>query len=105
MKKAGIAGNTGKGRKPSAGASAVNDADTRGQKRSRSAKATPKTYDEEEEEEESDEEEEENQENDVKHEPEHDSDAGVGTPAKKSKFGNAADSEAAKNMLTSSGKK
>lgn len=106
MKKAGVAGNTGKGRKASTGASAVNHAGAGGQKRGRPAKATPKTYDEEEEED--DEEEEwkrENQDNEVMREPKHNSEEEDETLAKKTKFSDVADSELAKNVLTSSGKK
>jgi hypothetical protein len=101
MKKAGVAGNTGRGRKASTGASTVNHAGARGQKRGRPAKATPKTYDEEEEEEWKGE----NQDSEVMPEAEHDSEEEDETPAKKTKFGDVADSELAKNALTSGGKK
>jgi hypothetical protein len=102
MKKAGMVGNTGKGRKANTGASVVYDVGAKGQKRGRPAKATPETYDVEEEHGEG---EEENQESKVMPKPGHDGHGEDETPLKKTKFGDNVDSEAAKTMLTSNRKK
>src|SRR2546421_12862939 len=102
MKKAGVAGNTGKGRKANTGASVANDVGAKGKKRGCPAKATPKTYNEEEEYEED---EEVKQEDKVTPEAGHDGHSKDETPLNKARFGETVDSEAAKTMLTSSCKK
>jgi hypothetical protein len=77
----------------------INDGGAKGKKRGRPAKATPKTYNEEEEYEEGEEEDK------VMPEAGHDGHSEDETPLKKTKFGETVDSEAAKTMSTSSGKK
>jgi hypothetical protein len=72
MKKAGMAGNTGRGRKPGTGTAAVGG----GKKRGRPKKISRKTHEEESEEEE-------DEENKVKYEPKDESGGETESPAKK----------------------
>lgn len=86
MKKAGIGGDTGKGRKPGTGTAAVDGARGGGQKRVHRTKIARKTHEEESEGEE-------DEENEVKHEPEDESDGEAESPAKKTKVDVAEDLE------------
>jgi hypothetical protein len=90
MKKAGMRGNTGKGRKPGTGTAAVDGTSGGGQKRSRPAKTARKTHEEESE----GEEDEENEvKHEVKHEPEDEGGREAESPAKKTKVDIAEDLE------------
>jgi hypothetical protein len=76
MKKAGMAGNTGRGRKPGTGTAAVGGTSGGGKKRGRPKKISRKTHEEESEEEE-------DEENKVKYEPKDESRGETESPAKK----------------------
>jgi len=86
MKKAGVRGNTGKGRKPGTGTAAVDGANGGGQKRGRPTKIADKTHKEESEGEG-------DEEIEVKHEPEDESYGKAESPAKKTKVDAAEDLE------------
>ena len=91
MKKAGIAGNTSKGRKPGTGTASVGGASGGSKKRGRPAKIARKTYEEESEGEE-------DEESEVKHEPKDESN-GAESPAKRTKVEVAEDLEDRKDEL------
>ena len=93
MKKAGVAGNTGKGRKPGTGTAAVGGTSSGGKKRGRPTKIARKTHEEESEGEE-------DEENKVKYEPKDESDREAGSPAKKTKIDVAEDLEDTKYELS-----
>jgi hypothetical protein len=76
MKKAGIAGNTGRGRKPGTGTATVGGTSGGGKKRSRPTKISRKTHEEESEEEE-------DEKNKVKYEPKDESCGETERPARK----------------------
>src|ERR1700722_3143759 len=76
MKKAGMAGNTGRGRKPGTGTAVVGGTSGGGKKRGRPTKISRKTHEEESEEEE-------DEENKVKYEPKDESGGETESPAKK----------------------
>jgi hypothetical protein len=86
MKKAGMRGNTGKGRKPGTGTAAVDGTSGGGQKRGRPAKAARKTHEEESEWGE-------DEENEVKHELKDESGGEAESPARKTKVDIAGDLE------------
>jgi hypothetical protein len=92
MKKAGIAGNTSKGRKPGTGTASVGDASGGGKKRGRPAKIARKTYEEVSEGED-------DEETEVKHEPKDESNGEAESPAKKTKVDVAEDLEDRKDEL------
>jgi hypothetical protein len=93
MKKAGVAGNTGKGRKPGTGTAAVGGTNGGGKKRGRPTKIARKTH-------EGESEGEEDEENKVKYEPKDESDGEAWSPAKKIKIDVAEDLEDTKYELS-----
>jgi hypothetical protein len=92
MKKAGIAGNTGKGRKPGTGTTAVSGASGGGKKRGRPTKIARKVHEEESEGDE-------DEASEVKHTPKDESDGKAESPVKKTKVNAAEDLEDGKHKL------